>query len=208
MIRLATASLVLVLALAAKGSAGALDDRGGGKAGLETANAHVPEGGGVAVAEGDAGATGRPGRDAPQSGNPLWTIPLSALAATRDRPLFSASRRPPALDAHMAPPPQAPLEPAPAGPAPPETPALALIGTIISPATSVAMLRDTGTQAITRLREGEEASGWRLKTIELRSVIVEKGERSAVLALPKRLDTPGEQPSANPLALEDQKNKR
>jgi general secretion pathway protein N len=28
-------------------------------------------------------------------GNPLWAIPVRALAATRDRPLFSASRRPP-----------------------------------------------------------------------------------------------------------------
>src|SRR5690348_5378824 len=29
------------------------------------------------------------------TGNPLWSIPLSALAATRERPIFSASRRPP-----------------------------------------------------------------------------------------------------------------
>src|SRR3981081_3826777 len=30
------------------------------------------------------------------TGNPLWTIPLSQLAVTPDRPLFSPSRRPPA----------------------------------------------------------------------------------------------------------------
>jgi hypothetical protein len=29
------------------------------------------------------------------SANPLWAVPLSALAATRNRPLFTPSRRPP-----------------------------------------------------------------------------------------------------------------
>src|SRR4051794_16236073 len=40
----------------------------------------------------------RPIRDAgkpPGRGNPLWSIPLSALTATQERPIFSASRRPP-----------------------------------------------------------------------------------------------------------------
>src|SRR6202040_3268882 len=30
-----------------------------------------------------------------ESGNPLWSIPLSVLTATQERPIFSASRRPP-----------------------------------------------------------------------------------------------------------------
>src|SRR5438045_3679915 len=30
-----------------------------------------------------------------QSGNPLWTIPLASLTATRERPIFTPSRRPP-----------------------------------------------------------------------------------------------------------------
>src|SRR5437762_14197470 len=29
------------------------------------------------------------------AGNPLWSVPLSVLSATQDRPIFSASRRPP-----------------------------------------------------------------------------------------------------------------
>src|SRR4051812_22903080 len=40
----------------------------------------------------------KPARDAgkaPVSGNPLWSTPLSALPATQERPIFSASRRPP-----------------------------------------------------------------------------------------------------------------
>src|ERR1700721_2394532 len=32
---------------------------------------------------------------APQPGNPLWAVPFSSLTVTRERPLFSASRRPP-----------------------------------------------------------------------------------------------------------------
>ena len=39
----------------------------------------------------------RPDREAskpPPSGNPLWSVPLSVLTATRERPVFSASRRP------------------------------------------------------------------------------------------------------------------
>src|SRR5476649_297820 len=31
----------------------------------------------------------------PVSGNPLWSVPLSVLTATQERPIFSASRRPP-----------------------------------------------------------------------------------------------------------------
>ena len=63
------------------------------------------------------------------AGNPLWAIPLNALTATRDRPLFSASRRPPPLAVGTVAPP--PSRPAPAAPAPPERPPLTLMGTII-----------------------------------------------------------------------------
>ena len=43
------------------------------------------------------------------SANPLWTIPLSSLTATRERPLFSPSRRPPqSVVVAKAPPPPPP----------------------------------------------------------------------------------------------------
>src|ERR1700731_1377944 len=44
----------------------------------------------LSAAPKDAGA-----RQPPPGGNPLWGIPISALDATRERPIFSASRRPP-----------------------------------------------------------------------------------------------------------------
>src|SRR5262245_32324885 len=52
----------------------------------------------------------------PPGGNPLWGIPMSTLSVTRERPIFSVTRRPP------APPPPKPLveAPAPPPPAPPE----------------------------------------------------------------------------------------
>src|SRR5580693_3741706 len=40
----------------------------------------------------------KPNREATKplpSGNPLWAVPLSVLTATQERPIFSASRRPP-----------------------------------------------------------------------------------------------------------------
>ena len=133
--------------------------------------------------------------EATEAGNPLAKIPLSALTATRDRPLFSVSRRPPAPASEAnAQPAQAPAA---AAPAPPERPALKLIGTILSPATRVVLLRDSATQAVTRLHVGEATSGWRVKTISFGSVTVEKGEQSAILGLPQPGDTPSEQTVLN-----------
>src|SRR3954452_822395 len=57
----------------------------------------------------------RPSREAAKpvpSGNPLWSVPLSALRATQERPIFSASRRP-AQPAVVAPPEERPSAPAP-----------------------------------------------------------------------------------------------
>lgn len=208
MTRLAAALCILgILGLALRAaSAGSEEDRGGAKALLATANAQLGERPSILAAEDPAVADGGPNKDAAAAvGNPLWKIPLSALAATRERPLFSVSRRRQVVAVQAALPPRAP-DPIPAAPAPPERPAPILIGTIVSPAMSVAMVRDASTQAVTRLREGEDASGWRLKAVKLRSVIVEKGDQSVVLELPKPLATSSEKPSANPLALEDRKN--
>jgi general secretion pathway protein N len=119
----------------------------------------------------------------PRRGNPLWAIPLSALTATRDRPLFSASRRPPIVaDPIVAPPPQKQGDPA---PPPPEQPSFTLVGTIVSPKASVAVLQGSNPDAISRLRVGEENDGWRVRGIDLRSIVVEKGAQSVKLDLPR-----------------------
>ena len=88
--------LLLGLALAGPASAAPIDDRDGVKVELETAYAPVAKAGGAMDAADPARATPSSNRnEATQAGNPLSKIPLSALTATRDRPLFSLSRRPP-----------------------------------------------------------------------------------------------------------------
>src|SRR5262249_26765148 len=91
----------------------------------------------------------------PPGGNPLWGIPMSALSVTRERPVFSATRRPP------APPPKPLVEaPAPAPPpAPPEPPRLALLGTATGETDKVAVVIDQTTKNLVRLHVGEAVSG-------------------------------------------------
>jgi general secretion pathway protein N len=205
MIRLAPV-LFGLLALTAAASSEPLDNRTRPGSAVEAARAPEPDNTGVAKAADPGAPADGSHRDlGAQDGNPLWRIPLSALAATRDRPLFSASRRPPASEA-QAPPAPPPPDPGPVAPGQPEQPDLKLIGTIIGPKATIAMVRDSGTQAVSRLREGESTSGWRLKTVKSRSIVVEKNDQSAILALPQPLDSSESQPGQNPLAFGDRRN--
>jgi len=166
---------------AATASAGPLDDRAALRADVETAYAPASRGaeGGVVSATGET----------IEAGNPLWTVPLSALTVTRDRPLFASSRRPPAIVKAETPPPPRPVV---AAPAPPETPPLTLIGTIVSSGTSIAIVKNSATEAIARLRVGEESLGWTVQSVAVRSIVVAKGARSVTLALPTPHDVSGQ----------------
>lgn len=123
----------------------------------------------------------KPGaRQTQPGGNPLWGIPLDELAATRERPLFSVSRRPP-------PPPvaaQPMAEPPPPPPAEPERPPLMLSGTVIGEPQNIALVQDQITKTLVRLHAGEAISGWFLRLIEARIVTVEKNDQTVALALP------------------------
>ena len=116
------------------------------------------------------------------SANPLWAIPLSALAATRNRPLFTPSRRPPVPVVANAPPPPAPR---PAPPQVPEHPNLVLVGTVAGPSEGVAVFIDKGTKNAVRLRTGEDHSGWVLQSVDRGAVTLQKGGQSETLELPK-----------------------
>jgi general secretion pathway protein N len=134
--------------------------------------------------------------DTPAGGNPLWTIPLSALSATRERPLFSASRRPPTVASPAASLPEEPPS-APAAP-PPERPQLSLMGTIVGSESSVALLKDSGSRALLRLHIGQENSGWRVQGIDSHSIVLEKGGQTITLDLPKPSEPPApEAPGAD-----------
>lgn len=200
------AFFALAAALTATASAEPVDDRDRQTTTIETAYAPVPKAGVVADAMERARAGVASSRDlSTQDGNPLWAVPLSALAATRDRPLFTASRRPPAP---VTPAVAAPLPKAvPAAPAPPELPPLALIGTIVSPGSSIAILQNSTTQAVTRVRTGEEDSGWWARSVEVRSVVLEKGAQSVTLRLPEPGDGSVEQTAPHLLLSEERRGR-
>jgi general secretion pathway protein N len=138
----------------------------------------------------------RPGREGSKplpSGNPLWAVPLSVLTATQERPIFSASRRPPqravvAVPVVRAPAPQKPTEP--------EHPPLALIGAVVGESDAIAVFLDRTNQKIIRLRQGEAHAGWELSSVLPGEVTFKKADRTEVLAL-KRHGGPAGVPGAS-----------
>ena len=119
-------------------------------------------------------------------GNPLWSVPLSALTATEERPIFSATRRPPPraiaaarVEEAAAPPPR-PVE----GPPP-----LALVGAVVGEGDAIAILLDRTDQKVIRMRPGESHGGWSLTSVQPREVTFKQGSRNEVLAL-QRMEPP------------------
>jgi general secretion pathway protein N len=92
------------------------------------------------------------------SANPLWAIPLTALSGTRDRPIFSSSRRPPAPAVAPAVVPKVAAVPKPREP---ERPPLSLVGTIASGDEGFGIFLDQSTKAALRLKVGEDYQGWK-----------------------------------------------
>lgn len=126
------------------------------------------------------------------SGNPLWAIPLSTLSATRERPLFTPSRRPPA-PAVAGPPRAEPVAAAPApAPAEPERPQLILVGAVGAESGGIAIFVNQATNDIVRLKTGDSYSGWMLRSVKGREALFQKNNETLVLALP----APGSAPPA------------
>ena len=115
-------------------------------------------------------------REPPLGGNPLWGIPISSLSAMRERPLFSASRRPPV-------PPRPVAETPPPPSAEPEHPPFTLVGTAIGKTQNVAVILDQTTKNLVRLHFGEATSRWNLGSIDLRTMTVEKNNQAVALSL-------------------------
>jgi hypothetical protein len=115
-------------------------------------------------------------------GNPLWAIPLGSLSITRDRPLFTPSRRPPAPAVVAAPrvvPPKVVIRPA-----EPEHPNLTLIGTVVGETEGIGVFLDQTTHNFVRLKTGEGHAGWILRSIKAREATLEKGQQSETLSFP------------------------
>ena len=127
---------------------------------------------------------------APPSGNPLWAIPLKDLSDTRDRPIFTPSRRPPpplVVEKPYVPPPPPRVETKP----PPEPLMLSLLGTIAGDSAGVALFMEKSSQEVVRLRTGESHQGWVLRSVHGREAMLEKGDRKETVTLPNPGDAPG-----------------
>lgn len=137
-----------------------------------------------AAASAAASELGRPMAargDRPLIGNPLWAVPLRSLSATRERPIFSPSRRPqpPAVVASVNVSPAAPPKPD-----EPAHPPLTLVGTIIGDDNGIGVFVDPATSSVVRLRIGQEHGGWTLRTVRGRDAMFAKDRRTATLSLP------------------------
>jgi hypothetical protein len=149
----------------------------------------APQPAAAAVTQGKDGESPRRIAEAeppPPTGNPLWTMPLKQLSMTRDRPIFSPSRRPPP-PAYVAP--VAVRQPV--KPPEPQRPSVSLLGTIIGAEDQIGIFLVTGTQNVIRLRVGEDHQGWVLRLIKAREVTLAKnGQDSVVLQLAAPGDAP------------------
>jgi hypothetical protein len=142
--------------------------------------------------------TAKPTEAPTVAANPLWATPLSALTATRARPLFTPSRRPPA--AIVANVPVVTPHPAASPPPPPEHPNLMLVGTVVAENEGVAVFIDSSTNDTVRLRTGEGHLGWILQSVDRRTVTLQKADQSETLELPRPTALQGPAPVFNPLS--------
>ena len=97
--------------------------------------------------------------------SPLAAQAVERLSATRERPLFSPTRRPPAPPPALAPPP----------PSPP--PDVALLAVIMDGEDARAVVR-TGPQ-VRRVQIGDDIDGWKVGQIEARLLVLSLDDRTA-----------------------------
>jgi general secretion pathway protein N len=115
----------------------------------------------------------------------LFQLPLEPSGDWVARPLFIASRRPePPLPPDEATLPEKP----PAGP----DPTFTLLGVLIAPQSTVALLRPDGPNArIARIKAGEMVGDWRLDAVFPNRVVLRKGEATQEVALKPLKKLPG-----------------
>ena len=124
--------------------------------------------------------------------NPLWDTPIASFAPTRERPIFSASRRPAvsALPAPVQLPPPPPQQK-------PRKPPFVLLGAIEGENEEIALLLEETTKAVVRLRAGQSHSGWTLRTVKGSEAVLQGFQQTATLVVPNR-PTSSSQTPANP----------
>ncbi|MBV9562651.1 MAG: general secretion pathway protein GspN [Bradyrhizobium sp.] len=118
-----------------------------------------------------------------RSENPLWAIPLATLSNTRDRPIFSASRRPPPPPVTASVPAVTTPSAAPK-PARTEPPPIALTGTILGQDESYGIFVDPASKTPLRLKIGEDYQGWKLRSVQAGEVTLVRDQQTVILTLP------------------------
>jgi len=107
--------------------------------------------------------------------NPLAAPSLDRLSATRERPLFTPSRR--------APPPPPPVASAAAVESAASPPAISLLGVIIAVEGPRAVINDMTRNKVVRLRISDEIDGWKVRQIDERLLVLGRDGRSASFKL-------------------------
>lgn len=112
--------------------------------------------------------------------NPLATIPLSALTATRDRPLFSPTRAAAPVVEAVAPamtaaaPQVVAAEPVP----------FVLVGTVTGEGRQIALVARSGGGDVIALAPGDVRDGWAVRAVSARRAVLDSNGRSEEIALP------------------------
>jgi hypothetical protein len=112
-------------------------------------------------------------RDGAPPVSPLAAQPLERMSNTRDRPLFSPTRRPP------APPPGVAVAPPP--PLPP--PDVALLGVVMDGEDARAVVRAGPAEKILRVGIGDDIGGWKVGQIEARQLVLLLDGRTATFTM-------------------------
>jgi hypothetical protein len=158
---------------------------------------NVPSLGAVGPGPGSIEPARSAAREHPPTGNPLWAVPLKSLSVTRERPIFSPSRRPPpppvVAAAHAA-----PVKAPASKPTEPDQPLLSLVGTVVGESEGIGIFLDQATKGVIRLRTGQDHDGWILRSVQGREATFGKDQRTAILALPPPGAEPAGQPAIRP----------
>jgi len=108
--------------------------------------------------------------------SPLAAQPLDRLSATRERPLFSPTRRPP-------PPPPPVVAAPPPPPPPPPPPDVALFGIVTDGDETQAVVRAGPAAKIMRVRVGDDIGGWKVAEIDGRRLVLSLDDRTATFMM-------------------------
>jgi hypothetical protein len=112
-------------------------------------------------------------RDDASPVTPLAAQPLERMSITRDRPLFSPTRRPP------APPPVVAAAAAP----PPPPPDVALLGVVMDGEDARAVVRTGPAAKVLRVGIGDDIGGWKVGQIEARQLVLLLDGRTATFTM-------------------------